>query len=150
MTQAPTDRSFVVEQRVAAPPAQVFAAWARPELFRRWWLPETSGLMLADLEMWVETGGHYRLAIVPPGRREPMVFHGRYVEVIDARRIVWTNEEEADGAVTTVTFAEQDGATRVTVTEVYPTAAALDAAVAEGSTSGWPEQLRQLDTLVTG
>ena len=50
--------------------------------------------------------------------------------------------------MTTVTFEEKDGATRVVVHELYPSKEALDDAIACGSTSGWGEQFEQLDDLV--
>ena len=53
-----------------------------------------------------------------------------------------------DGAVTTVTFEEKDGATRVVVHELYSSKEALDDALASGSTSGCGEQFEQLDDLV--
>jgi uncharacterized protein YndB with AHSA1/START domain len=64
-------------------------------------------------------------------------------------RIVWTNDEGgADGPVTTVTFEDMAGATRLTVHEQYPSKEALDDAMASGSTSGWSEQFEQLDDLI--
>ena len=76
-----------------------------------------------------------------------MAFFGTYREVIPQERIVWTNEESDEGAVTTVTFEEDAGKTRVTLHERYPTTAALDDALA-GSAEGLPEQFAQLDALL--
>jgi uncharacterized protein YndB with AHSA1/START domain len=74
---------------------------------------------------------------------------GRYLDVTPPSRIVWTNDEGGeDGAVTTVTFEDQDGATRVVVHELYPSKEALDEALASGSTTGWAEQFAQLDDLL--
>jgi uncharacterized protein YndB with AHSA1/START domain len=64
-------------------------------------------------------------------------------------RIVWTNEESDQGAVTTVTFEERDGKTWVTFHELYPTEAALDEALA-GSAEALPAQFAQLDELLAG
>ena len=49
--------------------------------------------------------------------------------------------------MTTVTFEEKDGVTRVIVHELYPSKEALDDAMASGSTSGWGEQSEQLDAI---
>ena len=49
----------------------------------------------------------------------------------------------------TVTFEEVGRQTRVTVHDLYPSAQALEDAIASGSTEGMPEQLEQLDLLVT-
>jgi hypothetical protein len=50
--------------------------------------------------------------------------------------------------VTTVTFEEKDGATRIVVHELYPSKEAIDDAMASESTSGWGEQFEQLDDLI--
>jgi uncharacterized protein YndB with AHSA1/START domain len=77
-----------------------------------------------------------------------LAFFGRYIDVIPASRLVWTNEEEEKGAVTTVTFEEKDGKTRVVVHDLYASKEALDAAIASESTGAWPEQFEQLDKLL--
>ena len=78
-----------------------------------------------------------------------MAFFGRYTEVTPSSRIVWTNEEGGEaGPVTTVTFEERGGETLVVVRDLYPSKEALDEAIASGSTSGFSEQLEQLDELL--
>ncbi len=77
-----------------------------------------------------------------------MAFFGRYIEVTPYSRLVWTNEESDDGAVTTVTFEEKDGRTLLVLQDLYPSKDALDEAVTSGSTSGFDEQFEQLDELL--
>jgi uncharacterized protein YndB with AHSA1/START domain len=118
-------------------------------LFQRWWLPESFGISLISYEADIRTGGTYRLVMAHPSSGQPMAFFGRYIEVTPHARIVWTNDEAGDGgAVTTVTFADRGDATLVTIHELYPSKEALDEAMASGATSGWDEQLRQLDELL--
>jgi hypothetical protein len=50
--------------------------------------------------------------------------------------------------ITTVTFEELDGKTRLAVHDLYPSKEALDAAIASGSTGGISEQLDELDELL--
>ena len=78
-----------------------------------------------------------------------MAFFGTYREVTPHKRLVWTNEESDQGAVTTVTFEENAGKTLVTLHELHPTKAALDEALA-GSAEALPEQFAQLDELLAG
>jgi uncharacterized protein YndB with AHSA1/START domain len=74
-----------------------------------------------------------------------MSFFGRYIEVTPCSRLVWTNDESGEeGAVTTVTFEETKGETRILLCDRYPSKEALDAAMASGSTSGFDEQFEQL------
>ena len=79
-----------------------------------------------------------------------MEFFGRYLEVTPYSRLSWTNEESADGPVTTVTFEERDGKTLLVLSELYPSRQALDDAIASGSTgtSGAAEQFELLDELL--
>jgi uncharacterized protein YndB with AHSA1/START domain len=146
-----SERELVVTRSVAAPPRFVFEAWARPDLFQRWWTPASFGLSIVSYEADIRTGGAYRLVMRHPASEQPMAFFGRYIEVTPPTRLVWTNEEGGEaGAVNTVTFEDQGGATRVVVHELYPSKAALDEAMASGSTSGWVEQFKQLEELIAG
>jgi uncharacterized protein YndB with AHSA1/START domain len=76
-----------------------------------------------------------------------MAFFGRYIEVIPNARLVWTNEESDEGAVTTLTFEEKAGKTLLVLHELYPSKEALDVAVA-GMEDGMPETFAQLDELL--
>ncbi len=147
-----SDREFVVTRTFNGPARVVFDAWAKPELFRRWWTPKSFGMTIVSCEMDVRTGGTYRLMISHPSMPEPMAFFGRYLEVVPASRLVWTNDEggEDEGAVTTVTFEEADGRTQVTLRDRYPSKEALDEAMVSGATSGFDEQFAQLDALLSG
>jgi uncharacterized protein YndB with AHSA1/START domain len=140
-----SDREMVVTRTFDAPARLVFEAWTRPELFKQWWVPKSSGLKLLSLEQDVRVGGGYRL-VFDLGDSKTMAFFGKYVEVTPPSRLAWTNEESEDGALTTVTFEEQDGKTLLTLTEAYPTKESFDRNV--GSTDGLPEQFGQLDELL--
>jgi uncharacterized protein YndB with AHSA1/START domain len=140
---------MVITRTFNGPARLVFDAWTQPELFKRWWIPKSFGLTLVSCELDVRVGGSYRLMILPPGATEPMAFFGRYVEVVPNARLSWTNEEAGGpGQITTVTFEETGGETRVVIHDLYPSKEALDEAVASGSTSGMGETLDQLDALL--
>lgn len=142
-----SERELVATRTFNAPARIVFEAWSRAELFSRWWVPETAGLTLLSCEMDVRTGGTYRLVFRHPASEQPMAFFGTYKDVVPGRRIVWTNEESDQGALTTVTFEEKGGKTLVTLHELYPSKEALEEALA-GSAEGLPEQFAQLDKLL--
>lgn len=142
------DRELVVTRTFDAPPAIVYRAWSQPELFRRWWVPKSvPGMALVSCEMDVRTGGKYRLEF-GFGGPDTMAFHGKYLDVVPNERIVWTNDEGEEGAVTTVTFEDLGGTTLLTFHEIYPTREALEEAL-QGSAAGLPEQLDQLDALLS-
>jgi len=94
----------------------------------------------------VRTGGGYRVEF----GRDPataMAFYGKYLEVISNTRLVWTNEEGGEGAVTTVTFDEKGDKTLLVLRELYPSKEALDESFI-GMEGGTPEQFDQLDALL--
>ncbi|MGE3492973.1 MAG: SRPBCC domain-containing protein, partial [Vicinamibacterales bacterium] len=139
-----SDREVVVTRTFNAPARIVFEAWTTPELFMRWWLPKSMGMVLRSCEMDVRPGGTYRLAFEPDG----MAFFGTYLEVTPPTRLVWTNEESDEGGtVTTVTFEERDGQTLLVMRELYPSKEALDAA-GTGAADATVETFAQLDDLL--
>ncbi|HET8784161.1 MAG TPA: SRPBCC domain-containing protein [Candidatus Limnocylindrales bacterium] len=143
-----SERELVVTRTIDGPPAIVFEAWTDADLFRQWWVPKSLGLTLLSCEIDARVGGGYRLTF-DGGTAEPMAFFGRYLEVSPPSRLVWTNEE-ADGGhvVTTATFEEDRGRTRVVVHDLYPSKEALDDAMASGATGWNPETFDQLDDLL--
>ena len=149
VVQRKSDLELVVTRSFNAPVHIVFEAWRNPELFQRWWVPESVGLTLLSCDMDVRTGGTYRLVFGHPMSDQPIAFFGTYKDVTPDERIVWTNEESDQGALTTVTFKEDAGTTLVTLHELYPTNAALEEAIT-GSAEGLPEQFAQLDEMLAG
>jgi uncharacterized protein YndB with AHSA1/START domain len=145
-----SERELVVTRLFDGPAHIVFEAWTKPELLKRWWAPKSFGISFVSCEADVRTGGTYRFVFSHPTFEQPMAFFGRYIEVTPQSRIVWTNEESADGAITTVTFEEKDGKTLLVLRELYPSKQALDDAIASGSTgtSGAGEQFELLDELL--
>ena len=148
-TDRRSDREVVVTRTFNAPARIVFDAWTKPELIMKWWTPASFGITFISCEADVRTGGTYRFVMGHPSFDQPMAFHGRYIEVVPPKKIVWTNEEGGeDGSVSTVTFEEKDGKTLLVLTDVYPSKAALDEAMASGGIGGFPEQFNQLDALL--
>ena len=143
-----SDRELVVTRTIDGPPPSVFEAWTDADLFRQWWVPKSLGMTLLSCEIDARVGGGYRLTF-DNGAAEPMAFFGRYLEVTPPSRLVWTNEEGDGGhVVTTATFEEDHGRTRLVVHDLYPSKEALDDAVASGATSWNPETFDQLDELL--
>ncbi|NBC41674.1 SRPBCC family protein [Corallococcus exiguus] len=147
-TERKSEREFVVTRTVNGPARIIFEAWTRPELLKRWWAPKSFGISFISCEADVRVGGTYRFVFGHPASEQPMAFFGKYIEVTPHSRLAWTNEESAEGAVTTVTFEEEGGKTRVVVHDLYPSKEALDGAIASGSTCGMVETFEQLDELL--
>src|ERR1700744_174130 len=88
-----SERELVVTRTVNGPARLVFEAWAKPELFQRWWAPKSFGGTLISCEADVRTGGAYRLEMGHPSSERTMAFFGKYIEVTPPSRLVWTNDE---------------------------------------------------------
>lgn len=141
-----SDRELVVTRIFDAPVRLVFDAWTKPELFKLWWAPKSNPVPLLSCDMDVRTGGGYRLAFGHDAA-SAMAFFGKYLEVTPPSRLVWTNDEGDEGAVTTVTFEEENGRTRLVLQELYPSKEALDESFV-GMEDAMPEQFGQLDELL--
>src|ERR1700731_271726 len=124
-----SERELVVTRTFNGPARIVFEAWTKPELLKRWWAPKSTGVSLLSCEADVRVGGRYRFEFGHEASK-PMAFFGRYIEVTPHSRLVWTNDESDDGAVTTVTFEEKGGKTLLVMHELYPSKEALDGAMA--------------------
>lgn len=142
-----SDTELVVTRTFDAPARIVFQAWTTPALFKRWWAPKSLGMNILSCEMDVRTGGGYRLTF-GEDEASSFSFFGKYLEVIPNARLVWTNEEGDEGALTTVTFEDRGEQCVLVYSDRYPTKAALEAE--RGAEDGLPEQFKQLDALLAG
>src|ERR1700742_5194423 len=110
-------RDVVVTRTINGPARILFEAFTKPELFKRWWVPKSTGMTLLSCVMDVRVGGKYRLEF-DVGGAEPAAFFGTYLEVKPNSRLEWTNDEGGEGGpVTTVTFEENGGKTLVVLRE---------------------------------
>jgi uncharacterized protein YndB with AHSA1/START domain len=143
------DAEYIVLERIVdAPPALVFQCWTDPAHMARWWGPRGFTNPVCDVD--VRIGGAWRIVMrAPDGTEYPC--HGVYQEIVAAERLVFTNiATDAEGkpvldGLTTVTFEEVNGRTRMTIST--GAIALVDYAVAylEGMQTGWTQSLERLD-----
>lgn len=143
-----SERELVVSRTFDSPASVLFEAWTKPELLKRWWVPKSFGVSFLSCEAEACAGGTYRFVFSHAASDQPMAFFGRYIDVSPHSRLVWTNEESDDGAVTTVTLEEKADKTLLIMHDLYPSKESLDNAVACGSTGGTGEAFEQLDELL--
>lgn len=101
-----------------APRALVFKAWTDPAHARRWWGPRD--YPAAHLEMDVRPGGAWRGCLRSAENGEELWQGGVFREVVEPDRVVFTFAWEEGGergleTLVTVTFADEDGKTRMTL-----------------------------------
>jgi len=139
-----TARELVITRIFDAPRALVFEAWTKPEHLVHWFGP--NGFTLPVCEMDVRVGGSYRLCMRASSGWEHYT-HGVYREIVPAERIVWTSVfEDVPGSeiLTTVTFAEHEGKTKLTVHQTY----SFESDATRGAPQGWTETLEHLAAYV--
>ena len=116
--EQPAERVLVITRVFDAPPSLVFKVWTQPEHLARWW--GRRGFTILSYEADVRAGGAFRFGMRSPEGSEHWA-HGVYREVVPPDRLVFTTAwEDADGTpkhetLVTLTFAEQDGKTRLTL-----------------------------------
>lgn len=100
-----------------APRSLVFKVWTQPQHFARWLGPKDFTTLACHMD--VQLGGMYRACIRSPEGKDHWM-QGFYREIVEPEHLVftfaWEDENGKPGHETlvTVTFAEQDGKTRMT------------------------------------
>lgn len=139
-----SDCELVFARTINGPVRLVYDAWTKPALFKQWWAPKSFGITIASCDLDVRVGGKYRVVF-----EGGMAFFGTYLEVVPQARLVWTNEEAGEGGpITTVTFEEHAGKTRLAVHELHASKESLDDARASGAETGTCVALGQLEELL--
>ena len=112
------EREIVITRLFDAPPEVVFEAWTDPEHLAQWWGPE--GFTNPVCELDVRVGGSWRIIMrAADGALYPC--RGVYLEIVAPERLVFTNIAVDDqgtpvlDGLTTVTFEEEDGTTKLTL-----------------------------------
>ena len=143
----PTDEQIVIEREFEAPRHLVYRAYTTPELVRRWWHANRGEVTVVEIDLRV--GGTWRYAMTACGGPE-VGFHGEYREVVPNERIVSTEVYEGAPdaeAVTTVTFAEADGRTKLSILVQHASREHRDAHINSGMEDGLQDALDLLEHL---
>ena len=113
----PSDREIRFTRLFDWPARLLFEAWTTPEHLRHWYGCPEARLTYCEIDLCV--GGAWRLNLhMPDGSDHP--FHGVYREIDAPGRLVYTEcyEKPEIGSpewLTTVSFEEVDGKTRMTL-----------------------------------
>lgn len=125
------DHALTITRVFDAPRALVFRAWTDPAFAARWWGPR--GFTVVECRIDTRLGGAYRTVMHSPEGTEHRQ-RGVCREITPPERIVFTFAWEDDEGrlgpetIVTVTLAEQDGKTRLTLHHAgFETATARDA-----------------------
>ncbi len=167
---ATKDLSIVLTRDFDAPVALVYKCWTDPQCLAAWWGPHG---MRASAEVDVRTGGKLKLVMhASDGTDYPIT--GAFLDVTEDRSLVmemhlddhpanWHDylaeafrkaggDEDTLPSLTVVTrvgfLALSASRTRLTVEQVFATAAERDAFADMGSAQGWSQSFEKLDILL--
>jgi uncharacterized protein YndB with AHSA1/START domain len=142
----PTDEQILITREFDAPRQLVYKAWTTPELVKRWWSGQRGAMTSAEIDLRV--GGSWRYVMIAHGGHE-VAFHGEYREILPNERIVNTEvyegAPETEPALNTVTFAEAEGRTILTLLVDTPSREVRDMIIDSGMEVGMQEQMDLLE-----
>jgi uncharacterized protein YndB with AHSA1/START domain len=135
----PSDREIVMTRVFEAPRRLVFDTFTKPELVKQWLLGPP-GWSMPVCEIDLKVGGTYRYVWRQNSDGREMGVRGTFREIVPPERIVHTERfDEAwypGEALITTTLTEQGGKTTLTLTILYESREARDAALKTGMAKG--------------
>ena len=144
----PAERKLVIERIFDAPRELVWKAWTDPKHVAQWWGPH--GFTNPVCELDVRPGGAILIHMRgPDGVVYPAkgVFH----EIVEPERLVFTDSafEDEEGnpqleVLNTVTFAEHEGKTKLTLQAVVVKSTPDVEEALAGMEEGWSQSLDKL------
>jgi uncharacterized protein YndB with AHSA1/START domain len=145
------ERELTITRVFDAPRALVFKAWTDTEHLAQWWGP--AGFTNPVCEFDARVGGALRIHMrSPDGTVYPMT--GVIREIVTPERLVFTSialgaaGEHLLECLTTVTFADEGGKTRLTL-QTRAVAVTADAVgYLQGMETGWTQSIDRLEALV--
>ena len=148
MMTLPTDEQILITREFDAPRHLVYEAWTTPELVKRFWGARCGEVTVAEIDLRV--GGKWRYVTIADDGAE-FGFHGEYREIVPNERIVSTEVYEGapggdeQGTLNTMTLAETDGRTTLTILVEAPSKQIRDAIIESGMEDGMQDALDLLE-----
>jgi uncharacterized protein YndB with AHSA1/START domain len=132
----PSDREIVMRRVFNAPRRLVFEAWTNPKYVPQWMLGPP-GWTMPVCEIDLRAGGAWHFVWRQADGTE-VEMRGVYREVKPPERVVSSESWGGDWPETlnTAVFTEEDSKTNVTITILYPSKEARDAALKTGMAKG--------------
>jgi uncharacterized protein YndB with AHSA1/START domain len=148
-------RSVTLTRLLKAPRALVWQAWTDKTMLAEWWGPEmfTNPVVKGDIAV----GGTLAITMhgpkgTPYDQDFPMT--KRYVEIVPNEKLVFENNAIGpDGEIlikglTTVTFQDEAGGTRMTMETTAKAMAEVAVAMIGGMDQGWSGSFNKLEKLL--
>jgi len=143
-----SDTEIQIAREFDAPRELVFKAMTDPALLSRWWGPRKYRTVVDELD--ARPGGKWRMRNIGADGDEH-AFRGEFREVVPPERVVWTFEYvplPGHISVETMTLAERDGRTLLTVRNQFSSKEDLEGMINSGMESGARESYERLDEVL--
>ena len=151
-TQTET-KELTITRIFNAPRELVFKAWTDPKMMAKWWGPK--GVSNPVCEIDAKVGGKIHIVMLAgkelghlAGQRWPM--KGTFQKIKSPERLVFINHavDENDNVLidglTTVTFEEEHGKTKMTMKTIAKGLSAQSPKMLEGMEAGWSQSFDKL------
>lgn len=139
-----SELTMTTERVISAPKARVFDAWLNPEMLARFMTPGP-GVIVPKAANDPREGGRFDILMLAGEQELPHA--GTYKEISPHDRLVftWESPVSVDGSTVTLTFADADGGTRLTLTHVR----FLDETTRDNHHGGWTSILDALSNALS-
>jgi uncharacterized protein YndB with AHSA1/START domain len=136
------EQEFIVERQFTAPRTLMFQAFTQPEHIKHWWAPQPFTIPVCTIDL--RPGGIWHYSMRSPEGQDHWA-RSVYSEIVPPEKLVYTStfaDEHANPTegipehLTTVTFTEEAGKTRVTALIQFASAAAMKTALDMGMQQG--------------
>jgi uncharacterized protein YndB with AHSA1/START domain len=137
----PNDTDILITREFDAPALAVWRVFTEADYIRRWWGGKQGPVTSVEIDL--RPGGRYRYVQDSDGFE--VAFHGEFVEVVPAERLVHTEvfEGTPDGdsppTLNTYSFSERDGRTTLELRTHAPSKEVRDAIIDSGMEVGMQE-----------
>ena len=127
-----SDLVLTVTRQIPAPPQRVFEAWLDPAMLARFMTPR-QGMSVPKAESDATVGGRFAILMAEGEMEIPHA--GTYLEINRHSRLkfTWESPFSVEGSTVTLDFAEKNGGTEVTLTQVK----FADEAARDSHKGGW-------------
>lgn len=149
-----SESDLVLERVVDVSPELVFKAWTTPKHLMPWFCPKPYRTVECEIDL--RPGGKFFTQMVDPNGKKLPAAPGCYLEIVPARKIVWTSAlgpgyRPHDSAsapwffTAVLTFEPHgDGGCKYTATAIHATKEQADAHENMGFSHGWAKVCEQL------
>lgn len=139
-TAAQTKPSLTIKRRIAAPPAEVYAAWTDPKKITQWFGPDPCEMISAEADPRI--GGRYRMVFRTPDGEEHDV-SGTYSDIVPNQKLtfswMWRTMPERASQVTITLKSDGDGTILTLFHEQF-----FDAPARDRHHAGWSGTMEKL------